>query len=295
MLELMNMGSLPATQLKTEWTNAATLILKASVPVRFNMTVDARDVSMRVFDQKGTSLYSFVETGTQIRTHSIAIPIGTTAVQIQTQPREGANISLTGSNISMQLNGSSFPTASRVTEIRDWGDSQLHRIAFPDHIELLKVPAELPAAVSRYNNSFSGCTNLNDPNISSWDLSKVVIAPAMFQLCQRFNRPVGHWNVSNIDQFTSMFRGCDDFNQPLNNWNVSKAVMMDNMFNLTPKFNQPLNLWNTANLQYMQNMFRGASIFNQNLSGWDVKKVVNRSNYDADCPMWLPANKPIFV
>lgn len=295
MLELLNVGPAPITTLKSGWTDAVTAILKGSVPVRYNLSIETRDASVRVFDQNNTSLYSFTETSTIIRTHTVSVPIGTTALRFQTAPRAGASLSLNGSTIYLDVKGDGVPVASRLVELRNWSDAQLNRIAFSNNPELTKVPSALPWAVRRYNNSFSGCTNLNDPNISSWNMSLCTLTAAMFQSCARFNQPINHWDVSNIAQFTSMLRDCSDFNQPLNNWNVANAVMMDNMFNLSAKFNQPLNLWNTGNLQYMQNMFRAASTFNQNLSGWNVSKVINRTDYDADCPAWLAINKPIFA
>lgn len=294
MLEIMHVGKLPATTLSTNWTLAGTAILKATSTSGAVQSIETRDASLRVYDQTGKQIYEFIEAGTAARTHNVSIPKGTSAISYHTQPRNGANLSLTGSTVYIDITGGGLPVASNIVEIRDWGNAQLHRIACQNNPSLIKVPSELPEVVSRLNNSFNGCTALNDPSISAWDTSRIVVMSAMLQMCSAFNQPIGHWNVSNVTSFNSMIRACSNFNQPLNDWNVSNGTLFSSMFNLASKFNQPLDRWNMSKAQYITSMFQAATVFNQNLSGWDTRSIIDRANYDADCPAWQAVNKPKF-
>ncbi len=115
--------------------------------------------------------------------------------------------------------------------------------------------------------------NIN-PDISSWDTSKVTNMRQMFAWASSFNQPLNNWNVSNVTNMQNMFNRASSFNQPLNNWDTSKVTNMGDVFYHASSFNQPLNNWDVSNVINMWGMFEWSS-FNQNINNWNTSKVTS--------------------
>jgi surface protein len=120
--------------------------------------------------------------------------------------------------------------------------------AFKGAVNLVNVPSRIPNTIYDMQSMFEGATELNDSDISNWD-------------------------VSSATSMNKMFLGATSFNQPLNNWNTSKVINMKSAFQNAAAFNQPLNNWNVGSVYEMRWMFDGADSFNHDLSAWDTSRV----------------------
>ena len=88
-----------------------------------------------------------------------------------------------------------------------------------------------------------------NPNINSWNVSKVEKMWCMFWKCKNFNKDLSQWNVGNVNHTGGMFAGCESFNQDLSGWDVSNVTNMNDMFYECKKFNQDLSRWNVKNVK----------------------------------------------
>ena len=137
--------------------------------------------------------------------------------------------------------------------------------------------------------SYSELSSFN-PDISKWNVSRVVSMANLFYEMSGFNQPLNSWNVSNVTNMYRMFFDAPSFNQPLNNWNVGRLVNMESMFSDASSFNQPLSNWNTKNVQNMKGVFYSASSFNQNINNWNTKNVQNMRDLFRQTPFNQPLN-----
>lgn len=211
-------------------------------------------------------------------------------------------VSVMGQTESLKVG--SWTGLDRLTEVTSFGNLvNLTSLVecFVDAVNLANVPETLPGSVSNIAGMFSGCTSLNDANISYWNTANVINMSQLFKNIAIFNQPLGSWNTSNVTDMswmfgisgasgsfdqdisgwdtgnvtntTCMFYSQASFNQNLNSWNMSKVTNMDTMFNNATAFNQDLNSWNTSNTTIMNNMFGGATMFNGNISNWNTSNV----------------------
>ena len=137
------------------------------------------------------------------------------------------------------------------------------------------IPTTLPTTVTRLYACFNG-SNMNDPNIVGWDVSRITSMTSLFESDASFNQPIGSWNVMSVQSFQNIFYATS-FNQPIGGWNTVGAINMRGMFQSNPAFNQDISGLNTANATTMQSMFYGATAFNQPIGGWNTSSVTNMS------------------
>lgn len=134
-------------------------------------------------------------------------------------------------------------------------------------------------------------------NVSTWDVSNVVNAQAMFINDPVFNQDVSAWNFASATNLGELFYQASAFNQDLSGWNVSNVTSMSGMFAYASSFNQDLSAWDVGSVTSMASMFYEATAFNQDLSDWDVSSVttmadmlegaaLSMTNYDALLTGW---------
>lgn len=89
---------------------------------------------------------------------------------------------------------------------------------------LTGVPANLPPSIRGLDYTFSNASaTFNDPNVSEWDVSKVVNFTRMFQAAPTFNQPLNKWNTGAATDMSYMFYGAAKFNQDISMWDVTKV------------------------------------------------------------------------
>ena len=80
--------------------------------------------------------------------------------------------------------------------ITSWGNLPLRSINFERCANLTSVPNTLPSTITSLANTFFACENLNDSNISNWNVSNVTNMSNLFNSAYSFNQNIGGWNMS---------------------------------------------------------------------------------------------------
>ena len=166
--------------------------------------------------------------------------------------------------------------------------------AMAEAVNLTSVPKHIPSTVTDLSGFFNNAKNINDPNISNWNVSNVTTFYNTFYGTTSFNQPLNDWKMSNAKTLRGMFMA-SAYNQPLDNWDVSNVESMAYLFSNNNTFDQPLNDWDVSKVSNMSAMLNSGS-FNQPLNNWNVGNVTNMDSmfYDAakftqDIGMWKPA------
>lgn len=170
---------------------------------------------------------------------------------------------------------SPFPNADKLTAVKSFGDIQIARLeySFSSATNLVDVPAVIPQGITSLEGLFRSATQINDPDISLWDVSNVVEMQSVFEEATNFNVDLSNWDVSTATDMEGLFKNAISFDQELSGWNVSMVTNMKAMFKGASSFNQDLSLWNVSNVSNMRGMFNSASSFDQDLSNWNVSNV----------------------
>ena len=168
-----------------------------------------------------------------------------------------------------------FAGAQNLTQITNLGESPgLTYFNFVGSSNLTSVPAAIPSSVTNLYAVFSGCSSLNDANISGWNVSTVTNLDYAFNGAGSFNRSLNSWSTANVTSTQYTFQSTNSFNQPLYSWSTANVTNMQYMFNGAGSFNQDLSGWTVSNVTNMQYMF-ASSPFNYPLNSWNVSKVIN--------------------
>ena len=249
----------------------------------------------------GDGATTTVTVGSNIKYTHVYSGTGTFTVSIPDDTRI-TKISVSASS------GSSTTSYPQLIEVISWGSwidvTDLYsRFLATGSAALTKVPNWLPP-YHRQGSLISGCSLLNDSNISNWKTHKMYDMASFFSGCSTFNQSLDGWNtsnvtvsmnymfrnassfnqsvahfdLSNVQSLYYMFSGASAFNQPLNTWNTSNISNMSYMFQNALVFDHPLDTWDTSNVTNMSYMFNGASAFNQSLNSWNTNSATNMSN-----------------
>jgi surface protein len=176
-------------------------------------------------------------------------------------------------NLDLPLSGAHYLKA-----VRSFGELGITSLsfAFLASVNLIDVPATLPATVTDMSYMFSGASSFNG-DVSGWDTGLVTDMSYMFNGASSFNGDVSGWDTGLVTDMSYMFNGASSFNQSLNSWDTGSVTSMRRMFHGASAFNQNLNSWDTGLVTSMKGMFDGASSFNGDVSGWDTGLVTSMS------------------
>ena len=122
--------------------------------------------------------------------------------------------------------------------------------------------------------------DINNIDISLWNVSNVENFGTMFFNCKDFNCDISEWNVSSMKRSSNMFYGCTNFNCDLSNWNISNLQVADNMFLDCENLNCDLSNWDTKNLRRADQMFQGCRNMTCDISNWNVNGLYKYSVRD---------------
>ena len=114
--------------------------------------------------------------------------------------------------------------------------------------------------ITDMSSLFQFSNNIQDIDISGWDVSKVKDMNNMFLDCRKFNCDLSKWDVSSVEDMGRMFYNCPNFNSDLSKWNVSNVYNMSNMFDGCTRFNCDLSGWDTSSAVYMDDMLKDTDI-----------------------------------
>jgi uncharacterized protein (UPF0248 family) len=116
--------------------------------------------------------------------------------------------------------------------------------------------------------------NINNVDISKWDVSNVKSFNNCFTGFQHFNCDLSSWDVSSCEDFESMFDGCYDFNSDLSKWDFKNALNTKFMFNGCFEFDTDVSSWDLSNVKSINRMFDSC----KNFRGIGLNKIkINKS------------------
>ena len=77
-------------------------------------------------------------------------------------------------------------------------------------------------------SAFLGCSSFVGNGCSTWNVSGVTSAFALFSQCTSFSDNIAGWDTSSITNMTSMLRNCDAFDRNISGWSVSQVSSLTN-------------------------------------------------------------------
>lgn len=119
---------------------------------------------------------------------------------------------------------------------------------------------------------FKDFTDIEDIDISNWDVSKVITMESMFSKCKKFNCDLSVWNTENCKDMFCMFNECERFNSNLNAWNVEKVDTFKSMFYNCKSFNGDITKWKPKEGADFDYMLYGCEKFKHDLTSWGFKE-----------------------
>lgn len=141
----------------------------------------------------------------------------------------------------------------------------------------IKTLPKFKSANITYARSYFSYSNINDPFISSLDVSQITDFRSMFGYNTAFNQPLSGWDVSNATNMRNMFDGAESFNQDISSWDVSNVTDITAMF-ANSNFNRDISSWNTSSLSIMANVFFDNTKFNHPIESLDTSNVTNMNS-----------------
>lgn len=271
MLEILLTRNIPVEPvIGLTYTDAMTIEYNKSLTGVHTLTMLLKNITVQVLDQSDNVLATVV--GDAIgSSKATAIQPGPTKLKLRTKANNGVDTKT--ASLELQVRGTGLPSGMTIPKISGWEAAEVRMISLLSLMDLVSVPAAISPHLRQL--TLSGSSQLNDPNISLWDVSRLTTMQSMFMLCTVFNQPIGHWNISNVTRMDAAFRGCTMFNQPLNNWDVSKVTSFVQTFLQCYTFNQPLNKWNVSNATSLDSVFYECTVFNQDINVWNTANVTN--------------------
>lgn len=115
--------------------------------------------------------------------------------------------------------------------------------------------------------------DIENIDISEWDVSNVTNMEEMFADCKKFNSDLSEWNVHSLRKAFAMFNNCENFDSDLSNWDVTNLEEAKSMFHNCKKFDSNLSNWDITSLEECEYMFAGAEKFKSNLDTWKPANI----------------------
>lgn len=210
-----------------------------------------------------------------------------TAIVSHTYSTHGIyTVQIISNSIAGYGSSANLPDARPLRSVSSFGSMSNTSLgyAFFEAVNLNSVPSILPTGITSLSTCFRA-SNINDPNISRWDVSNVTNMNQTFFQATSFNQPLSGWNTSKVTNMQNMFNACTAFQgQGLENWNVSGVTVMSDMFSNCINFNANLGSWDVRSLTTAPTMFNGAVQFiGSGLSNWQPRLAGTAQNMFVSC------------
>lgn len=186
---------------------------------------------------------------------------------------------------SMTWVATDSPILSGVTDMCGWFQGD---VCFNGNLSAWNI-----SAVTRLDDTFNGCTDLNNTGLDNWNTSNVVSMLATFQDCTSFNSDLS-WNTSQVTNLSAMFSGATSFNGDISGWNTQNNSNLAGMFQNASVFNRDLYRWNTSKVTNVNGMFNGAGAFNGDINSWNLSNAEGFNTLLDVTSTYVADNLPIF-
>ena len=174
-------------------------------------------------------------------------------------------------NLLTELEVAGWPVSEKNTSLLDtfFGCSNLKQ---------LDLSSWNVSGVTDMTRTFAGCSSLSSLNVSTWDVGAVTTMADMFSGCSSLaSLNVSNWNVNKVTSMTSLFNNCSSLTSlDISKWNVGNVTAMNNMFLYCKKLTElDLSEWNTSEVKHARNMFRGCSelVTIYVGDGWEMSQI----------------------
>lgn len=160
-----------------------------------------------------------------------------------------------------------------------------------NQIYLNQVPNYLPTNVTSMDQTFAGCTSLNDPNISSWNTGSMTAMSSVFEGCTSLNQSVASWNVSNCTTLQALFRNCTSFNGVIN-FSFKNGCDARSMLQNCTGYNQDLSGISLSTSIQMDYFLNGATSFSTVNYNKLLIRLANQVAANSDYPRLVTLGVP---
>ena len=163
--------------------------------------------------------------------------------------------------LKSEANAIANPLKMYIEKTRDFGISPENIRGFETQCqEVLHKHNEVSyVMVTNMNGTFYGTTGA-DPDVSSWDTSKVTSTRDMFRGATSANPDVSNWDTSSVTDMRSMFHDATSADPDVSGWNTSSVALMSDMFRNATSADPDVSGWDVSNVTSMSNMFLGVTL-----------------------------------
>ena len=155
------------------------------------------------------------------------------------------------------------------------------------NLEELDVSCLDMSAVEDLANMFASCTSLKSLDISSWNTVRATNFSGMFGDCTKLKEIIGIETVPTIGviQTNGMFMSCDSLvSLDLSNWFLRPTSVKGMFYNCTILEELDLSGWNLEVCGDVRQMFYGCRKLKKlNISGWKIRPGCQTSNFFGYC------------
>jgi hypothetical protein len=175
----------------------------------------------------------------------------------------------------------------KLIDIKQWGDIIWDdaEVAFAGCTNLHDWSATDTPNLSQISNAqymFSNCEILQNPNMSGWNTSSLVIAEGLFDSCPSLENPnLSGWDFSSVTTIDSFFSRCYSLTNPdLSDWDLSSLEYAYGFFGtewspLENLHSPKMKNWKLGGNSSILDIFKKNRFVDPDLSGWDLAGITS--------------------
>jgi hypothetical protein len=195
-----------------------------------------------------------------------------------------------------QITASTDTSLFQLLSVEQWGNAKWVTMtrAFMDCKNMDVSATDFPNLdnCESLQQMFAECRNLKgNSSFNNWKVSTIINMNRTFYHTGSFNPNLSSWDVSKVSDFQAMFN-FSSFNQDISSWNVSNAENMDYMFRNTP-FNHDLSSWCVPKITFTPTQFSDdwASFPKPNWGSCNIWKGETSTDFNTGSN-WIGGNVP---
>lgn len=172
-----------------------------NVPLRFAATA-SRTVRLMIDIDGENKSYPISSGGTSLDLTSDKTDLATLKIYAENPNKSTNNLGIRFYRLKDGTSSTADDVNPSIREIVSFGtlidSSPVAKLQFDSMSGLTKVPDSIPADWQSTESLFTGCKDLNDPNIANWNVPNIANMNNMFKNCTAFNQDLSGWCVTKI-------------------------------------------------------------------------------------------------